>query len=86
MSTERIEEKLKVLIVDQLFLKIKPVEIEDNDDLEKKWKLSSIEIMQLVVGLEEVFGIELGDNEFSKEKFRTVKKIAEVVRAKKPDA
>jgi acyl carrier protein len=41
---------------------------------------------EIVIGLEEVFGIQLGDDEFSIKKFRTVKNIGEVVREKKPGA
>jgi acyl carrier protein len=86
MSANRIEDQLKALIIAQLFLKAKPEDIKDTDDLLKKWEIDSVKIMQLVVGLEEVFGITLEDTEFTKENFRTVKNIAEVVRAKKPDA
>jgi acyl carrier protein len=42
--------------------------------------------MEIVIGLEELFGIALGDDEFSVKKFRTVTNIAAVVREKKPDA
>jgi acyl carrier protein len=38
--------------------------------------------MEIVIGLEELFGIALGDDEFSIKKFRTIKNIAEVVRSK----
>lgn len=86
MAGERLEERLKMMIVERLMLKFKPEEIADEDDLIKKWGLESVQLMEIVIGLEEVFGIQLGDDEFSVKKFRTVMNIAEVVRGKKPDA
>lgn len=83
---ERVEDKLKAMIVERLMLKAKPEEIGDEDDLIKKWEVDSVRLMEIVIGLEEVFGIQLGDDEFSIKKFRTVKNITEVVREKKPDA
>lgn len=86
MSAERLEDRLKTMIVERLMLKMKAAEIADEDDLIQKWGLESVQLMEIVIGLEEVFGIQLGDDEFSVKKFRTVKNIAEVVRGKKPDA
>lgn len=82
MPDERIEDRLKGMIVDRLMLKAKPEELGDEDDLIKKWNVESVQLMEIVIGLEEVFGIQLGDDEFSIKKFRTVKNIGEVVREK----
>lgn len=82
---ERLEDKLKNMLVERLMLKFKPAEIADEDDLIQKWGLESVQLMEIVIGLEEVFGIQLGDDEFSVKKFRTIKNIAEVVRGKKPE-
>ena len=86
VSTERLEDRLKVMLVERLMLKIKAEEIADEDDLILKWGLESVQLMEIVIGLEEVFGLQLGDDEFSVRKFRTVKNIAEVVRGKMPGA
>ncbi|MCY3018975.1 MAG: acyl carrier protein [Planctomycetota bacterium] len=83
---ERVEDRLKAMIVERLMLKAKPEDIGDEDDLIKKWNVESVQLMEIVIGLEEVFGIQLGDDEFSIKKFRTVTNIAAVVREKKPDA
>ena len=82
MPSERIEDRLKVMIADRLMLKAKPEEIGDEDDLIKKWGVESVQLMEIVIGLEELFGIQLGDDEFSIKKFRTVKNIGDVVREK----
>ena len=80
---ESIEHKLKVMIIDRFMVKAKPEDIEDDDDLLKKWDdVDSVRLMEIVIGLEEVFGIQLADDEFSIKKFRTVKNIAAVVREK----
>ena len=83
---ERAEDKIKNMIVERLMLKATPQDLGEEDDLIKKWNVESVQLMEIVIGLEEVFGITLGDDEFSIKKFRTVKNIAEVVRGKKPDA
>ena len=82
MPDETIEDKLKVMIVDRLMLNAKPADIGDEDDLIKKWGVESVQLMEIVIGLEETFGVQLGDDEFSIKKFRTVKNIAAVVREK----
>jgi acyl carrier protein len=79
---DRIEDRIKAMIVERLMLNAKPEEIGDEDDLIKQWNVESVQLMEIVIGLEEVFGIQLGDDEFSIKKFRTVKNIGEVVRGK----
>jgi acyl carrier protein len=86
VSSERLEDQLKEMLVERLMLKMQPGEIDDADDLIEKWGLESVQLMEIVVGLEEVFGIELGDDDFSVKKFRTIANIATVVREKGPDA
>ena len=83
MAGDRIEDRLKAMIVERLMLNVPAEEIGDEDDLIKKLGVESVQLMEIVIGLEEVFGIQLGDDEFSIKKFRTVKNIAEVVRTKK---
>lgn len=82
MADESLEVQLKIMIVDRLMLKAQPADIGDSDDLMEKWGLESVQLMEIVIGLEEVFGIALEDEEFSLKKFRTVANIAEVVKAK----
>lgn len=82
MPEDRIEDRIKAMIVERLMLNAKPEEIGDEDDLIKQWNVESVQLMEIVIGLEEVFGIQLGDDEFSIKKFRTVKNIGEVVRGK----
>lgn len=86
MSSERLEDQLRHLLVERLMLRMQPDEIGDTDDLIEKWGLESVQLMEIVIGLEEVFGIVLGDDEFSVKKFRTIANIAATVREKDPNA
>ena len=82
----RLEDKLKAFIVERLFLKTKPETIGDDDDLFARWGISSPHVLEIVVGLEEVFGVTFGDDDFNMKKFQTIHRIADAVRAQKPDA
>ena len=86
MSAPSVEARIKAMLVERLMMKAKPEELGDTDDLIEKWSLESVQLMEIVIGLEEVFGLALGDDEFSVKKFRTVANIAAVVREKMPDA
>ena len=80
MADERIEDQLKELIVERLFLKIKPEEIGDEDDLMDKHGIDSVQVLEIVVGLEEQYGVSFEDEDFDIEVFQTVKSIAGFVR------
>ncbi len=79
---ERIEDTLKKMMVERLFLKIKPESIPDDAPLMQALGVDSVAVLEMVVGLEEIYGISFEDEEFDIEIFRTVKSIADFVRAK----
>ena len=79
---ERIEDTLKKMLVERLFLKIKPESIPDEAPLMKTLGVDSVAVLEMVVGLEETYGISFEDEEFDVEIFRTVKSIADFVRTK----
>lgn len=69
-----------------LFLKdVSPSSIGDDDVLEETLGVDSVALFQIVAGLEEAFDIRFQDQDFDAEKFRTVRAIADVVRAKRRD-
>ena len=82
MSEQRIEDRLKELIVERLFLKIDPGDIGDEDNLMDDHGIDSVQLLEIVVGLEEEFGVSFEDEDFDIEVFKTVKSIAECVRGK----
>jgi len=82
MSDERIEDQLKNLIVERLFLKIEPQDIGDEDNLMEDHGIDSVQVLEIVVGLEEEYGVSFEDEDFDIEVFQTVKSIAGFVREK----
>jgi acyl carrier protein len=83
MSDEGLRQELKELIVERLFLKIEPDQIKDDDNLMEVHNLDSVNVFELVVGLEEVYGISFEDEEFDIEAFQTVNSIAALVEARR---
>ncbi len=79
---KRVEDQLKDMIVERLFLPVKPAEIADDDLLMEKFEIDSVRLFEIVIGLEEVFDISLEDDEFSIERFESVKAIGSLVRDK----
>lgn len=77
-----VRDQIKSMIVERLFLDVAPEDIGDEDSLPEKYGVDSVNLFEIVVGLEEVFGVTLSDEELSVEAFSTVAKIADVVEAK----
>jgi len=79
---ERIEDRIKRMIVERLFLQIDPARIDDAASLTKSLEVDSVRLFEIVIGLEEMFGVTFADDEFSVQTFDTVGAIAQSVRAK----
>lgn len=77
-----IETRLKELVVERLFLSVDPSEINEEANLLETYGVDSVGLFELLIGLEEVFGISLEEEEFQVESFSTVKGIAELVRGR----
>lgn len=77
--SDRIQDRIKEIIVEHLFLEVKPEEIGDDQDLMAFVENDSVRLFEVVIGLESAFEIQLGDKEFSPKKFSTVNGIAAVV-------
>ncbi len=82
MPDKSIEQTVKELMVERLFLKIAPEQIADDTEIMEELGVDSVSVFEIVVGLEESFGISFGDDEFRIETFRTPKSIADYVRRK----
>ena len=83
LDNAAIEAKLKTMIVDRLFLKVKPEEIETDVPLMDAYGVDSVSLLELVVGLEEAFGIQLDDGDFDVKNFATVTALRDFVRARR---
>lgn len=70
------------MIVERLFMKIGPDELEDEKSLIEDYGVDSVSLLELVVGLEEEFGVSVEDEDFSVEHFETVSALASFVRDK----
>ena len=77
-----VADGIKQMIVERCFLSMAADEIGDDDELMEKVGLDSVQILEVVVGLEEVFGITFEDTDFDIENFRSVNSIARYVREK----
>jgi acyl carrier protein len=74
--------QIKKLVVERLFLDVPPESIGDDENLLEKFGVDSVRMFEIVVGLEESFGVSFADQDFAVERFATARKIAEVVAAK----
>ncbi len=84
--SERIEDQLKQMLVDRMILKMKPEDIDENKSLADDYGVDSVCILEIVVGIEETFGVTVDDQDFAIENFRTLAAIADYVRQKQGGA
>ena len=82
MASENIEDRLKNMIVERLFMKIAPEDIDCQKSLIESYGVDSVSLLELVVGVEEEFAIEVGDEDFNVESFQSVDALAAFVRGK----
>ena len=75
-----LEQQIKEMIVERCFLTIDPGEIADDADLMEEIGLDSVQVLEVVVGLEDVFGVSVEDADFEIANFSTVESIADYVR------
>lgn len=82
MQQQPIEDTVKQLMVERLFLKVAPTAIGDEEPLMDSYGLDSVNIFELVAGLEEVYGITVEDADFNMDLFKNVRSISDFVRSK----
>lgn len=77
---EDLETQLKEMIVERCFLDINPSEIEDDASLMEDVGLDSVQLLEVVVGLEELFDLTFEEADFDIANFSSVTAIAAYVR------
>lgn len=82
MAEPSIEDRLKRMIAARLFLKVAPEAIDNDKSLMDDYGVDSVSLLELVVGIEEEFGIVIPDEEFSIKHFETVSALAAFIRGK----
>lgn len=83
---DALKTELKRLIVERLFLRIAPEDIADDAPLMGTYGIDSVALFEIIIGLEEVYGVTMEDEEFSLDLFENVNAIAQFVRRKLDEA
>lgn len=84
MDTATIERKLKEMIVERLFLNVAPADIVTDASLVDAYGVDSVCLLELVVGLEEAFGVVIEDGDFDVRNFISVAALRDFVKARLP--
>ncbi len=82
MTPQEIEIRLRNMIVDRLFLSVDPGEIPADASLVNDFGVDSVNLLELVVGLEEEFGLELDGGDFNAAHFGSVAALRDFVAAR----
>ena len=82
MDSVTIEAKLKEMIVGRLFLSVAPADIDTGASLIDAYGVDSVCLLELVVGLEEAFGIVIEDGDFDVRNFISVAALRDFVQAR----
>lgn len=78
--------QIKKMIVERLFLDVEPQDIADDAPLMETYGIDSVALFELVVGLEDEFGVVMEDVDFQIDTFKTVNSIAAFIEQKEGEA
>lgn len=89
VKTISLEEEVKEMIIDRLGLDVEPKEIDldapifssDEGEVEGGLELDSIDALELVVGLNETFGVKVSDDDMGI--FKSISTISSFIREQK---
>ncbi|MFW5893726.1 MAG: acyl carrier protein [bacterium] len=81
MDAETIAAKMKKLIVERLFLDVTPEAIETDTPL-AEYGVDSFLLLEVIVGIEEEFGIKIEQSDIRAETLRSVGTLTELVLSK----
>ncbi len=76
-----IQESLKELIVDRLFLDIEPSEIDTDTPL-AEYGVDSFLLLELIVALEELYDIKFEESDITADTLKSVATLTELIQGK----
>ncbi|NMA43032.1 MAG: acyl carrier protein [Oligosphaeraceae bacterium] len=76
-----MEQQIKELLVERLFLDIEPSDIE-NQALLSEYGVDSFLMLELVVALEETFAVSFDPSDITAQALKSVNSLAELIRSK----
>ena len=82
MADQSIEDRIKLVLSREAMVDRKPADIPENAKLIEDLGLDSVRIIELIVGIEDEFGIVIADEDLSLELFENVTSLARFVRAR----
>ena len=77
-----MKDRIKSMMVDRLYLKMEPAEIANNKSLINDYGVDSLNLLELIVGIEEEFDLQIDDSEFRVSNFETVDALADFIQDK----
>jgi len=78
-----MEQALKELIVERLFLDIDPATIEDDVEL-VEYGVDSFLLLEVILAIEEMFGAKFEQADITSETLKSVSTLAVLIRSKRP--
>ncbi|MBP5640071.1 MAG: acyl carrier protein [Victivallales bacterium] len=81
MTDNSLEQSLKELIVERLYLDMAPEDIETEKEL-SEYGIDSFLLLELIVALEETFDVKFEQSDIKAEVLKSVKSLADLVRSK----
>lgn len=81
-NTESFLAKIKEMLVERLFLNVAPEDIADGANIMDEYGVDSVALLELVVALEDEFGIVVEDGDFDIANFTTPSALARFVSAR----
>ena len=82
MADQSIEDRIKVVLSREAMVELKPADIPENAKLIDTLGLDSVRIVELIVGIEDEFGIAIADEDLSLELFENVTSLAAFIRTR----
>ena len=81
MSELTMEDQIKELLVERLFLDLEPSQIENDTQL-SEYGVDSFLMLELVVAMEEIFAVHFEPADITAKALKTVSSLATLIRSK----